>query len=312
MDIKENNNKESEKSNNILESNFNEEDYINENNNQVRYTELNENFDDNPLGFSEYKDSRISSIKPNIQKNNNNNNNNNLNNNNKTLNEKNSYLPSSKKKEKKIKITPLKIILIGESSVGKTSIIKRYIDNKFNNDCKSTISASIEKKLYRIDNDNILELNIWDTAGEEKYRTVTKQFYKDSHGALIIYDITKKETFEKINSWLNELRELSPPDIIVFIIGNKNDLNQKREINFNETKIFSENNHISFYEVSAKNGNNVDAVFQVLSNKIFEKMKEEENNENKYLRRGERGSIEINKKNFNKKINNNNKKEYCC
>ena len=101
MDIKENNNKESEKPNNILESNFNEEDYINENNNQVRYTELNENFDDNPLGFSEYKDSRISSIKPNIQKNNNNNNNNNLNNNNKTLNEKNSYLPSSKKKKKK-------------------------------------------------------------------------------------------------------------------------------------------------------------------------------------------------------------------
>ncbi len=226
--------------------------------------------------------------------------------------EDNLKIGSEKAKDENLKTLEFKIIVLGEYNVGKTSIINRFVSNSFDNNIQNTINTNISTKRIIVDNKTIVNLNIWDTAGEEKYRTVTKQFYKDSHGALIIYDITKKETFEKINSWLNELSELSPPDIIIFIIGNKNDLNQKREVNFNETKIFSENNHISVYEVSAKNGNNVDAVFQVLSNKIFEKMKEEENNENKYLRRGERGSIEINKKSFNKKINNNNKKDYCC
>ena len=278
-DIKENSNID-ENNKNILESNFNDSAYLhdNMNNNPIRFTELNSNFDDNPLGFSELKDSRQPSIATNIN-------------------------PNINKKA-------FKIILVGESSVGKTSIMKRFIDNKFNNEYQSTISAVNTKKIYRIDNDNIAELNIWDTAGEEKFRTITKQFYKDAHGALLIYDITQKETFNKIDSWLEELVDAAPSDIIIFLIGNKIDMDQKREVEYNDGKNFAEKNNISFYEVSAKNGNNIGSTFDILSNKIFQNMKEEENNENKYDRREQRGSIQLNKRTFNEKRKSQN--NICC
>ena len=235
--------------------------------------------------------------------------NNNISTNNKNSNNKHSYLPSNK--NYKINKHQFKIILIGESSVGKTSIINRYIDNKFTNKFESTITVETKKKLYQIDNDNIAELNIWDTAGEEKFRTITKQFYKDTHGALIVYDITNKESFERINFWLKDLIDFSPPDIIIYLIGNKIDLEKKREVEFNEGKKYSEENNILFNEVSAKNGNNVSAIFDILSNKIFEKKKKEENNVNKYKRRDERGTIEINRNSF-KRNNNNHHKKGCC
>ena len=288
---------------NVLESNFEDSDCNQENTTKekIRYTELNENFDDNPLGFSEYKDSRLPSI--------NNNSNNNISKNNKNSNNKHSYLPSNK--SYKINKNQFKIILIGDSSVGKTSIINRYIDNKFTNKFESTITVETKKKLYQIDNDNIAELNIWDTAGEEKFRTITNQFYKDTHGALIVYDITNKESFERINFWLKDLIDFSPPDIIIYLIGNKIDLEKKREVEFNEGKKYSEENNILFNEVSAKNGNNVSAIFDILSNKIFEKKKKEENNVNKYKRRNKRGTIEINRNSF-KRNNNNHHKKGCC
>ena len=309
-DIKENSNID-ENNKNILESNFNDSAYLhdNMNNNPIRFTELNSNFDDNPLGFSELKDSRQPSIATNINPNINNNNNI-LNNNNqsKLLLTKGSYLKNSNNKI--INKKTFKIILVGESSVGKTSIIGRFIDNKINNEYKTTISVGNKKKTYRIDNDNIAELNIWDTAGEEKFRTITKQFYKDAQGALLIYDITQKETFNKIDSWLEELVDAAPSDIIIFLIGNKIDMDQKREVEYNDGKNFAEKNNISFYEVSAKNGNNIGSTFDILSNKIFQNMKEEENNENKYDRREQRGSIQLNKRTFNEKRKSQN--NICC
>ena len=296
-----------ENNKNILESNFNDSGYLhdNMNNNQTRFTELNSNFEDNPLGFTEIKDSRQPSISsnnnPNIK--NTNNNNTNISNNNNQTNQhlkKGSYIKNG---NNNINKKAFKIILVGESSVGKTSIMKRFIENKFNNEYQSTIAAVNTKKLYRIDNDNIAELNIWDTAGEEKFRTITKQFYKDAHGALLIYDITQKETFAKIDSWLDEIIDTAPSDIVIFLIGNKIDMDQKREVEYNDGKNFAEENSILFYEVSAKNGNNVGSTFDILANKIFQTMKEEENNENKYMRREQRSSIQLNKNTFNEKKN---------
>ena len=175
---------------------------------------------------------------------------------------------------------------------------------------KQQFQQVIKKKTYRIDNDNIAELDIWDTVGEEKFRTVTKQFYKDAHGALIIYDITQKVTFEKIESWYNDIKNIAPPDVIIFLIGNKIDMNQKREVEYNNGKNFAIEKDILFYEVSAKNGTNVGSTFDNLVHKIFIKMKEEENNENKYARREERRTIQLDKSSLNEKRINQN--HFCC
>lgn len=190
-----------------------------------------------------------------------------------------------------------KIIVIGDIAVGKTSIIERYISNKFSEDYKSSISCDFKKKRIDIDGENDANLQVWDTQGEERFMSVTKQYYNDSHGAILVYDLTQKDTFIKMSQWLKDIKNNAPKDIVIMIVGNKSDLVNERKVLGNELDPFKEN--YLYQEVSAKTGNNISLVFEDLIHKIIEKQKEEKEKGTEDI--PQRNSIPLKRKHSRKK-----------
>ena len=170
---------------------------------------------------------------------------------------------SSNKIGKSLHIIDVKIILLGDSAVGKTSIIGRYINNTFKENYSCTIQAEKKMKIINEDENTSLRLNIWDTMGQEKYKSLTRQYYRDSDGAIIVFDLTKRETFDNVKNWINELRSYGSEDTNIIILGNKSDEKNKREISEEEIKQ-QLNNDYFYLEVSAKTGNNISLAFDKL------------------------------------------------
>ena len=135
-----------------------------------------------------------------------------------------------------------KIIIVGEKNVGKTSILSRFIDNKYESQYQCTLSLENKNKNLRLDENNIAQLQIWDTAGEERFRTITRQFYHDSHGALIVYSIDDRNSFDKVNLWINDLKDNAPEDCVIMIVGNKSDENKSRKVGSDEAKDLADKN----------------------------------------------------------------------
>ena len=164
----------------------------------------------------------------------------------------------------------LKIVLIGDSSVGKTSIIRRYIENSFNSCELSNITAHPSPKSLIID-DKKIKLDIWDTVGQEKYRSIGKQFYKDSYIVIFVYDITEKQTFEDLKTfWVNDLKNYGEKYTIKAIVGNKLDLYEIEEVNEEKAREYTNEINSEFFLVSAKNGDNIEKLFTTLVKKYFE------------------------------------------
>ena len=179
------------------------------------------------------------------------------------------------KEESKISIMnkkpiPCKIILVGEAGVGKTSIISRYVKNIYNVNQSSSLSATNSKKNVIIDGYNI-DLEIWDTAGQEKYRSITSLFYKDALICILVYDITKKKTFEAIQSyWHMAVSENGIKGIIFAVAGNKSDLYEEEEVTEEEAKEYSNYINASFKLVSAKDNSSINEFFNELTSKFIE------------------------------------------
>ena len=171
----------------------------------------------------------------------------------------------------------LKIIVLGDIAVGKTSLIGRYITNTFSDQYKSSIGCELKQKTVDIDKDIQAKLQIWDTAGEERFLAVTKQYYNGSHGAMVVYDVTNKDTFLKMNKWIKDVKNNAPKNIVIMVVGNKSDLDKKKVDLGPELDPFKEN--YLYKEVSAKSGLNVNIAFENLANKIIEKQKEKGNEE---------------------------------
>ncbi|KAG0206489.1 Ras- protein Rab-11A [Mortierella sp. GBA30] len=154
-----------------------------------------------------------------------------------------------------------KIVLIGESSVGKTNILSRFTQNEFTLESKSTIGIEFATaKSIEIDG-KVLKAQIWDTAGQERYRAITAAFYRGAVGALLVYDISKLSTFESLERWLSELREHADSNIIIMLVGNKSDLKHLRAVPTEEAKVFAELHGLLFLETSALDGTNISAAF---------------------------------------------------
>ena len=187
---------------------------------------------------------------------------------------RNSKVETNKKNIQKIKLA-LKIILVGDSAVGKTSILSRYIDNSFDENIKCTINIGIKTKLIDIDENTSVKMNIWDTAGQERYRSMTRQYYNNCQGAIFVFDLTKKKTFESLPQWIKELNENDSHSknkkIECLILGNKSDLTNEREVIAEDIQNFINNKYL-YYEVSAKNGNNISLAFDDLRTKILEQL----------------------------------------
>ena len=205
----------------------------------------------------------------------------------------------------------LKIVLIGESGVGKTSIISQFIDQIFQDDQQSTIGGTFSTKTIKCSNGKILKFEIWDTAGQERYRSVTKMFYKDADAAILVYDVTSKYSFEQLKRyWAQQVRDSSPKDIILAIIANKSDLIDKEQVDESEARNYAKEINALFALTSAKNNTGVNDLFIEIAKKYsgadFANSIEEKEEIEEY-RKIRKESVKITKETQSKV-----KKKKCC
>jgi small GTP-binding protein len=168
----------------------------------------------------------------------------------------------------------IKILTLGDSLVGKSSIVLRFSDNKFNETFLSTIGVDSKRKILKIKGEKV-KVSIWDTAGQEKYQNIVKQYYNGANGVLLIYDISNKKSFERIDFWYKDLKKsVNSDEIVVFLVGNKIDLNDKRVVDKEEAEKYSQENNMAYFEVSAKTGEGIKELFDEASEKIMDKILE--------------------------------------
>ena len=153
-----------------------------------------------------------------------------------------------------------KYISIGDSAVGKSNILLRYIHDKFNEEFQSTIGVEFGAKNLKIE-DKIYRIQIWDTAGQETFRSITRAYYKNSVCACVVYDITNRNSFQNVKSWFEDCKKQSPKTVFLVLIGNKVDLEDKREVTSEEGSLYAQKNGMLFFETSAKTGKNIEEIF---------------------------------------------------
>ena len=165
-----------------------------------------------------------------------------------------------------------KVVLLGDSGVGKTCIISRYISGAFDQNSPSTNGASYASKILTFEQLNkTISLDIWDTAGQEKYKSLTKFFYKDAAVAILVYDITQKESFENMKGyWFQQLQEFGSKSIILGVAGNKCDMYEKEEVNENDARQFAESIGAFFEITSAKNNTGITDLFMNAANRFVD------------------------------------------
>ncbi|XP_037818819.1 ras-related protein Rab-21 [Lucilia sericata] len=158
-----------------------------------------------------------------------------------------------------------KVVLLGEGCVGKTSIVLRYVEDKFNPQHISTLQASFLTKKVTLENGSKVQLNIWDTAGQERFHALGPIYYRGSHGAILVYDITDQDSFQKVKNWVKELKRMLGSEIILAIAGNKIDLEEQRTVMEEDALSYAESVGAHYFETSAKTNDNVEEVFVELT-----------------------------------------------
>ncbi|KAH8102950.1 ras-domain-containing protein [Cristinia sonorae] len=161
-----------------------------------------------------------------------------------------------------------KVVLIGDSGVGKSNLLSRFTRNEFNLESKSTIGVEFATRSLNVDGKNI-KAQIWDTAGQERYRAITSAYYRGAVGALLVYDISKHATYVNVTRWLKELRDHADSNIVIMLVGNKSDLKHLRAVPTDEAKAFAAENELSFIETSALDASNVEGAFQTILTDIY-------------------------------------------
>ncbi|KAJ7349394.1 ras family-domain-containing protein [Mycena albidolilacea] len=161
-----------------------------------------------------------------------------------------------------------KVVLIGDSGVGKSNLLSRFTRNEFNLESKSTIGVEFATRSIDVDGKTV-KAQIWDTAGQERYRAITSAYYRGAVGALLVYDIAKHATYVNVTRWLKELRDHADSNIVIMLVGNKSDLKHLRAVPTDEAKAFSTENGLSFIETSALDASNVEGAFQTILTDIY-------------------------------------------
>ena len=170
-----------------------------------------------------------------------------------------------------------KIMVLGESKVDKTQLIKRYTKNVFGGVYLTTVGMDFQDKIIEIE-DKKIRLQIWDTAGQERFRNVTKSYFQSSQGLVLVYDITDRESFEKLNFWVDNIKNFAPENAKFILVGNKCDLVNERKVSYEEGENYAKNLNIKFFEASARDGTNVNELFFYLANEIYQDNKLKGNN----------------------------------
>ena len=194
-----------------------------------------------------------------------------------------------------------KVLLLGNSDVGKSSLILRYVDQVWSDTFVPTIGVDFKVKTLEIDNKQI-KMQIWDTAGQERFRNVISSYFRGSHGILLIYDITNRDSFKNLENWLTEIEKNANQNVLKILIGNKNDLVDDREIKTEEGQTFANRNGMQFIETSAKMNTNVTEAFEALAKLMMQFSSEK----NTVLKKNEQKTLSASS---GKDLN---KKKKCC
>lgn len=203
-----------------------------------------------------------------------------------------------------------KIIIIGDSGVGKSNILSMYLRNEFKQDSKSTVGVEFGAKKLTINNTTI-KAQIWDTAGQERYRSITSTYYKGSKGCFIVYDITQNSTFESVDRWYNEMKKTADPNISIILVGNKCDLDSQRQVSKEAGEEKAKTLNMPFFETSALANIQIEKVFNSMIEDIHEKYSKLQKND------GDGDDFDFVKNNGVDLIKNNNQqveieKKTCC
>ncbi|CAH9140275.1 unnamed protein product [Cuscuta epithymum] len=167
-----------------------------------------------------------------------------------------------------------KYIIIGDTGVGKSCLLLQFTDKRFQPVHDLTIGVEFGARMITAADGRRIKLQVWDTAGQESFRSITRSYYRGAAGALLVYDITRRETFNHLASWLEDAQEHSNPNMTIMLVGNKSDLGQRRAISKEEGEQFAKEHGLLFLEVSSKTGQNVEEAFKNTASKILDKIQE--------------------------------------
>ena len=163
-----------------------------------------------------------------------------------------------------------KIIIIGDTCVGKSNILSRYLKDEFREDSKSTVGVELGTKFLKV-KDVGIKIQIWDTAGQERYKSITSSYYKGSHGCFIVYDITNESSFENVDKWYQQAQKEASKDVSIILVGNKCDLEEQRKVSKEKGEEKAKQFNIPFFETSALSKIKIDDIFIEMVNNIFER-----------------------------------------
>ena len=158
-----------------------------------------------------------------------------------------------------------KVLLLGDSTVGKTCFLLRYCDKTFQEAHLSTIGLDYRLKTMTLKSGKNIKLQIWDTAGQDRFRAITKNYYKGANGIILIYDVTNVQSYENVKNWISQIREEANPNVVIYLAGNKVDVSeQEKLVKTEDGKKIADEFKLKFYETSAKNGVNINEIFEDL------------------------------------------------
>jgi small GTP-binding protein len=161
-----------------------------------------------------------------------------------------------------------KVLLLGDSTVGKTCVLLKYTDKIFQDTHMMTIGLDYRLKTMKLQNGQDVKLQIWDTAGQDRFRSITKNYYKGSNGIILIYDVTSLKTFENVKSWVSQIHEEISDKVVIYLVGNKVDMEEERKVTTEEGQKLAEELGVPFIETSAKSGLNIDEIFNDIVERI--------------------------------------------
>jgi len=164
---------------------------------------------------------------------------------------------------------PLKVVLLGQTCVGKSSLVLRFVQDKFFPNTEGTIGAAfLTKTLSLEDKTTSIKFEIWDTAGQERYHSLAPMYYRGAQAAIVVYDITSRDSFDKAKTWVTELRSKSTPEQMIVLVGNKSDLSAERMVETSQAQSYANENGLIQLETSAKSGTGVYSAFEIIAEKV--------------------------------------------
>ncbi|XP_031481473.1 ras-related protein RABA4d-like [Nymphaea colorata] len=161
-----------------------------------------------------------------------------------------------------------KVVVIGDSAVGKSQLLNRFSKNEFSDDCRATVGVEFQTKTLLIQK-KLVKAQIWDTAGQERYKAITSAYYRGALGALIVYDIANRRSFDNVQRWLEELRATADRNLVIMLAGNKSDLENLRAVPTESGREFAEREGLFFLETSALDATNVESAFLTVLEQIY-------------------------------------------